>query len=58
MWPHYRWHGRDCTPSRCGTKAMKLVLNDDTYTVEIVGEQTDEGTFSVDPEKSPKEMDI
>lgn len=38
-------------------KTMKLVMNDDKYTVEV-GEQTDEGTVSIDPEKSPKEMDI
>ena len=36
---------------------MKLVVKDDKYTVEV-GEQTDEGTVSIDPEKSPKEMDI
>lgn len=38
-------------------KAMKLVVNGDRYTVTI-GEQTDEGTCSVDSAKSPMQMDI
>ena len=36
---------------------MKLVLKGDKYTVEV-GAQTDEGTVTRDPGKSPKTMDI
>ena len=39
-------------------KAMKLVLKDDKYTVTITGEQPDEGTTTLDTDKTPKAMDI
>jgi uncharacterized protein (TIGR03067 family) len=38
-------------------KAIKLVLNKDKYLVEI-GDQTDEGTCSVDSTQSPNTLDI
>jgi uncharacterized protein (TIGR03067 family) len=38
-------------------KSIKLVLKGDHYQV-ILGEGTDEGTFKVLPDKSPKAMDI
>lgn len=38
-------------------KAMKLVLKDDGYTV-TVGDQSDEGTVKLDPDKKPRAMDI
>jgi len=38
-------------------KTIKLILKDDRYTA-LVGEKSDEGTYSVDPDKSPKTMDV
>jgi uncharacterized protein (TIGR03067 family) len=38
-------------------KTMKLVLKDHGYTV-TVGDQSDEGTVMLDPDKTPKAMDI
>ena len=38
-------------------KTMKLVLKDENYTVDVGG-QIDEGTWTTDPKKSPREMDI
>jgi uncharacterized protein (TIGR03067 family) len=38
-------------------KSMKLVLKDDSYTVEV-GKQTDLGTTKIDPSKSPRALDI
>jgi uncharacterized protein (TIGR03067 family) len=38
-------------------KTIKLIIKGDTYTVEV-GKQTDEGTTKVDPQKTPKELDI
>ncbi len=38
-------------------KKMKLVLKGENYTVDIDG-QIDEGTWKIDPDKSPKSMDI
>jgi uncharacterized protein (TIGR03067 family) len=38
-------------------KTMKLVMADGKYTV-TVGERADEGTAKLDPEKTPRTMDI
>jgi uncharacterized protein (TIGR03067 family) len=38
-------------------KAMKMVLKDGKYVV-TVGEGVDEGTVTLDPDKTPKAMDI
>jgi uncharacterized protein (TIGR03067 family) len=38
-------------------KTMKLILKDKNYTV-TVGDHLDEGTWTIDPKKSPKAMDI
>ncbi len=38
-------------------KTIKMVLKDENYTV-TVGEAIDEGTWKIDPSKSPKTMDI
>jgi uncharacterized protein (TIGR03067 family) len=38
-------------------KTMKLVIKGENYTVEV-GNQTDEGTTKIDPDKTPKEIDI
>jgi uncharacterized protein (TIGR03067 family) len=38
-------------------KTMKLTVDGEKYKVEI-GEELDEGTVFIDPEKSPKELDI
>ena len=38
-------------------QSMKLVVTDGTYTV-TVGEQTDEGTVTLDTAKKPRAMDI
>jgi uncharacterized protein (TIGR03067 family) len=38
-------------------KTLTLVIKDGKYTV-TAGKMTDKGTFTVDPSKKPKEMDI
>ena len=38
-------------------KSMKLIIKGESYTV-LVGKQTDEGTTKLDPEKTPKQLDI
>jgi uncharacterized protein (TIGR03067 family) len=38
-------------------KTIKLVVNDDKYTV-TVGEQVDKGTVKLNPSAKPKELDI
>jgi uncharacterized protein (TIGR03067 family) len=38
-------------------KTMKLTLKDKNYTV-TVGDQIDEGTWKIDPKKSPRALDI
>lgn len=38
-------------------KTMKLILTDQTYELQT-GEESDKGTYTLDPAKKPKEMDI
>src|SRR5438477_11465554 len=49
-----RLAGRDHTDDFAG---MKLVIDGNRYTVEF-GKNTDKGTFTLDPTKTPKRIDI
>ncbi|HJZ59555.1 MAG TPA: TIGR03067 domain-containing protein [Gemmataceae bacterium] len=49
-----RLAGRDHTEDFAG---MKLIIEGEKYTVDF-GKNTDKGTFTLDPAKTPKQIDI